>query len=77
MWLGAYTLGGSRKLTASNIFSKEFPTKKGKGEQGGLELGDSQEWSQLGPVTQREDTGRGFSAQRPWAGAHRPVLTET
>lgn len=41
VWLRAYAVGRSRKLAASNIFSKEFPAKKGKGEQRGLELEDT------------------------------------
>lgn len=41
MWLRAYAVGRSRKLAASNIVSKEFPAKKGKGEQRGLELEDA------------------------------------
>lgn len=35
------------------------------------------EQSQTGPVTQREDTGRGFSTQGPWAGVRTSALTET
>lgn len=76
MWLRAYAVGRSRKLAASNFVSKEFPAKKGKGEQRGWSW---RTLSRMGPAETCKAEGRyrGLRTQAPWDGVHRPELTET